>query len=99
MSRIDREKRAVEAMIRLYCNASHQTSREALCKECEELLHYARTRLDRCKFSEQKPSCKKCTVHCYSPAQRERIREVMRFAGPRMILRHPITAIRHLLNR
>jgi hypothetical protein len=29
---------------------------------------------------------------------RERVREVMRFAGPRMLLHHPILAIRHQLD-
>jgi hypothetical protein len=29
---------------------------------------------------------------------REKIRAVMRFSGPRMLLYHPITAIRHFLD-
>jgi hypothetical protein len=29
---------------------------------------------------------------------RDRVKEVMRFSGPRMLLRHPILAIRHLLD-
>ena len=28
---------------------------------------------------------------------REKIRAVMRFSGPRMIFRHPVTAVRHVL--
>lgn len=27
---------------------------------------------------------------------RERIREVMRFSGPRMIFHHPVAAVRHV---
>ena len=69
-----------------------------LCPDCEELLRYAHTRLDRCPFGEKKSSCKKCTVHCYKPAMRERMRTVMRFSGPRMLLYAPWEAIRHLLN-
>ncbi len=42
--------------------------------------------------------CKKCTVHCYKPVMRERMRQTMRFAGPRMIFYSPWAAIRHLLN-
>jgi hypothetical protein len=30
---------------------------------------------------------------------RARIREVMRYAGPRMTLYHPVLAIRHLIGR
>ena len=69
-----------------------------LCPDCEELLRYAHARLDRCPFGEKKSSCKKCTVHCYKPVMRERMRQTMRFAGPRMIFYSPWAAIRHLLN-
>ena len=68
-----------------------------MCPACSELLQYALTRLERCRFSNNKTTCKKCPVHCYSPKMRERIREVMRWAGPRMIIYHPIAAIKHFI--
>ena len=43
------------------------------------------------------PSCRKCPVHCYRADMRERIRTVMRWAGPRMIFHHPLAAARHLI--
>ncbi len=92
---IDREKQTVGMMIRLYCR-KHEGNKE-LCAECAKLLEYAEKRLDRCKFGEQKPTCKRCPIHCYQPRMRERMRQVMRWAGPRMLLYHPITAIRHML--
>ncbi len=95
MTRIEREKHTVELMIRLYCRKK-EGNRE-LCEECRELLAYACKRLDACKFGNEKPACKNCTVHCYRPEMRERIRRVMRYAGPRMMLYHPVAAIRHLL--
>ena len=66
-----------------------------LCPECAALLDYALRRLDSCRFGNGKPSCR--TVHCYRADMRERIRTVMRWAGPRMIFRHPLAATRHLL--
>ena len=69
-----------------------------LLKEDEELLRYAHARLDHCPFGEKKSACKECTVHCYKPVMRERMRQVMRFSGPRMLLYAPWQAIRHLLN-
>ena len=60
------------------------------------LASYSEERLDRCKFGNGKPTCRKCPVHCYKPDMGEMIREVMRFSGPRMIFHHPIAAIRHL---
>jgi hypothetical protein len=53
--------------------------------------------LETCRYGPLKGSCKQCTVHCYAPAQREKIRAVMRYAGPRMLLYHPLEALRHLL--
>ena len=95
-NRIAREKETVELMIRLYCRKKEKNT--VLCPDCEELLRYAHARLDRCPFGEKKSSCKKCTVHCYKPVMRERMRQTMRFAGPRMIFSSPWAAIRHLLN-
>ena len=76
---------------------SSQTATSPLCPECAALLDYALRRLDSCRFGNGKPSCRKCPVHCYRADMRERIRTVMRWAGPRMIFRHPIAATRHLL--
>ena len=76
---------------------SSRTDTSLLCPECAALLDYALRRLDSCRFGDGKPSCRKCPVHCYRADMRERIRTVMRWAGPRMIFRHPIAATRHLL--
>ena len=68
----------------------------APCDE-EWVRSYACRRLETCRYGPLKGSCKQCTVHCYAPAQREKIRAVMRYAGPRMLLYHPLEALRHLL--
>lgn len=93
---IAREKRTVEVMIRLYCRKKEKNP--LLCPDCKELLHYAHNRLDHCVFGEDKGTCKQCSIHCYMPAMRERMREVMRFSGPRMIFYAPWETIRHLLS-
>lgn len=96
MNVIEREKQTVELMVRLYCRRA-EGNRE-LCPDCQALLAYAHARLDRCPFGETKSTCKRCPVHCYKPAMRERMRIVMRYAGPRMLFFHPIAAIRHLVH-
>jgi hypothetical protein len=95
--RIRREQDTIGAMLRIYCRAQHGSS-DDLCGSCEALRRYAERRLDNCPFAEQKPACNRCEVHCYGRARREQVREVMRFAGPRMLLRHPVLALRHLLD-
>ncbi len=95
--RIKREKHTVTAMIRLYCKKQHGT-KDRLCADCQELFDYAMIRLSKCRFTELKPTCGKCPVHCYQPAMRERIVRVMKNAGPRMLRSHPVMAVRHLLD-
>ena len=95
--KMEREKLTVERMARIYCRGKHGCDGE-LCPECQELLAYARKRLDYCRYGEQKPTCGKCPVHCYKPDMKTKILEVMRYAGPRMIFYHPVNAIQHLLN-
>ena len=79
--RIAREKRTVEKMIRFHCERKHKTKRGFLCEDCSELSDYSMHRLDHCQFGEEKPTCRKCTVHCYRPTMREKIREVMGVFG------------------
>lgn len=94
--RLRRERRTVRVMVSLYCRHHHRTP--ALCSDCEELASYADRRLDLCPYGPEKPSCTNCPIHCYRPEPREKMREVMRFAGPRMLTRHPILAVMHLLD-
>ncbi len=69
-----------------------------LCPSCEALRVYARQRLQKCPFQEGKPTCAKCPVHCYKQDTRQEIRAVMRYAGPRMLYRHPKMALWHLFD-
>ena len=84
-------------MIRLYCEAKHG-AKDSLCGECSGLADYAKARLDHCPFGDAKPVCRNCEVHCYKPEMRQRISELMRFAGPRMLTKNPGYALRHLLH-
>lgn len=95
--RMDREWRTIAAMVDCYCQA-HHGSRETLCPECQGLLDYASLRLQRCRFGVEKPTCVQCPVHCYQPERREQVRAVMRYAGPRMLWRHPILSIYHWID-
>lgn len=95
-SKREREKSTVALMIRLYCKKKHGVKSE-LCEECQALHDYAMLRSDKCPFMETKTFCSNCKVHCYKTDMREKIREVMRYSGPRMIFHHPVMAIRHVI--
>jgi Nitrous oxide-stimulated promoter len=85
------------AMVHCYCAGKHHGA-TALCGECEALLSYATGRLNRCRFGAEKPTCANCPVHCYQRQRREQIKAVMRYAGPRMLWKHPVLSLRHWLD-
>lgn len=91
------EYRTIAAMVKIYCRTHHKHVTHTHCEECLSFLEYAHTRLDRCPYGQDKPTCNKCPVHCYKPHMKVKAREIMIFSGPRMLLPHPIMAIRHLL--
>ena len=92
-----RETAVVNLMITLYCHGNHRTKGHKLCPECSSLMHYANARIANCPHMETKTFCSNCKTHCYKPAMREKIRNVMRYSGPRMLFHHPVMAIRHVI--
>jgi hypothetical protein len=94
--RLGREWKTIAAMIQVYCSDHHR--QPGLCPECRQLLDYAGARLERCRFGAEKPTCANCPVHCYQPRRREQVRTVMRYAGPRMLWRHPLLSLNHRLD-
>jgi hypothetical protein len=94
--RLNDDLNTVLTMIKIYCKGNHET--EELCDECFELAEYAKQRVKNCKFGDKKPVCAKCTVHCYKPEMREKIKNVMRYSGPRMY-KHPIMLLKHVKDK
>lgn len=93
----EKEKRTVRFMIGIYCRRKHKTKDDKLCKECQELADYATARVEHCPHMADKTFCSRCETHCYKPEMREKIRQVMRFSGPRMMIYCPKMCIKHKL--
>jgi len=96
-ARIKRERKTIDKMINLYCNINHGTQ-NILCADCQTLKDYAFQRLLNCPFHENKPVCANCSVHCYKQDMREKIKQVMRFSGPKIFFRHPYLSVLHLID-
>ena len=95
-NRLDRERKTIRFMIDIYCKSQH--AGKPLCPDCQALTDYAMNRIDKCRFKADKPTCAKCPIHCYQSKMREKIRKVMRFSGPRMMIYHPILTIWHYID-
>lgn len=94
-SKREKEKSVLELMISIYCRNKHQGKQ--VCPKCKLLLDYAIRRVERCPFMETKTFCSNCKIHCYKEDMREEIRKVMAYAGPWMLVHHPIMAIGHVM--
>ncbi len=97
----EQEKETIKFMIELYCRKLHKSSSPkdgCLCPECQELLEFNYMKIDRCPKMEEKTFCASCNIHCYPKERREQIRQVMKWAGPRMLLYNPRLAIKHIID-
>ena len=97
IGRIENEKRVIKLMIVIYCRKKHKVrDKDGMCEECRELLEYAHFRLSKCPFGNSKSTCGKCKIHCYKPEMRTKVKEVMKFSGPRLIIYNPFELIKHV---
>ena len=100
MPQIEYEKHIVGLMIELYCRRKHNTSKNQLCEECSKLKLFCHIKLQKCPFGDNKGACSDCEIHCYrNTPEREKIREIMRFSGPRMMLYYPKDSLLHIIKR
>ena len=97
MSSIQYEKYTVAKMIQLYCRKRHAAQTGELCQSCASIHDYAMRKLEYCPFGDDKGACKDCAIHCYHKEQRELMRQIMRYSGPRMLLYHPVDFIIHYI--
>lgn len=96
MDHLEREFLTISKMVGIYCKDHH--GNDALCEQCSVFMNYAETRLNKCPFGQDKPTCSNCPVHCYKADYRDQAKVIMRYAGPRMLLRHPVLTIAHYID-
>ncbi len=94
---LKREATLLRAMFARYCQDHHGSGDNNLCNECSELLHYSLTRLACCPYGNDKPTCARCKIHCYRAQEKDTVRTIMRYAGPKMMLLHPLLTLEHLI--
>lgn len=94
---LEKEAEVLTRMVQISCRGQHGEA--VLCPDCAQLLAYGLERLRDCPKGADKGFCSSCTIHCYAPDMGERMRGVMRYAGPRMLVRHPGMALRHAADR
>jgi len=93
--------------VEVYCNGKHDGSEKQafmlpeglgarhMCAGCADFMTYAISKRLKCPLEAEKPSCKKCRIHCYGKAEREKIREIMAYSGRRLMMRGRLDYIWH----
>lgn len=49
-------------------------------------------------FPREEIPCGKCLVYCYQSQMREKVKKVMKYYGPRMLLHYPVLAMHHVVD-
>lgn len=96
--RISRERQTIKSMVEIYCESKHSTN-GCICKDCQEILDYCNLRISKCVFGNKKPACSECPIHCFKPEMKKKIKTIMRFSGPKMVFRHPVYSLYHILDK
>jgi len=93
--KLDREKVTILKMVKIYCDRFHKADGE-LCADCQDLAEYAVECVTRCQYGEDKPACGLCPTNCFREGCYTQIAAIMRYSGPRMLLKHPLLAFSHI---
>jgi hypothetical protein len=99
--------RLIGKIVEVYCAGKHgEAERDplalpevmgvrCLCPECAAFIKYAVTKRLNCPLEAEKPSCKHCRIHCYDGPRREKMREIMAYAGRRLMMRGRLDYVWH----
>lgn len=99
--------RVLGKFVEVYCSGKHRAAEQApvalpagigersLCPECASFLEYAVTKRLKCPLEADKPICKHCRIHCYDRQHREKVREIMSYAGRKLVMKGRLDYLWH----
>ncbi|ACD97152.1 nitrous oxide-stimulated promoter family protein [Trichlorobacter lovleyi] len=101
-----RDIKVIAGFTEVWCAGQQHTSRQQhtllqgmppllLCPDCAAFLDYAAKKRMNCPLDAEKPTCRRCRIHCYAPQQRALVKQIMAWSGKRMILRGRLDYLWH----
>lgn len=94
---VPKERENIRKTFGVYCNANHGTSDGKLCRKCTGLLSTVMLKIQRCPYGIGKPICDACETPCFGEIQTNDFKAIMKSGQKKMLLSHPIMAIKHKL--
>lgn len=101
MKRIDRDRRTLEAIGQIYCSGNHASAAKdsgGMCSSCRDAIEGTLARTASCPNGHDS-NCQDCPIKCQRGDARARIRTIMAYAAPRMMLKHPIMTCEYLYKK
>jgi len=92
------KKKTIKLMIDIYCSGKHGTEDGELCRRCAEMKNYMYKRIELCK--KEKAFCGRCEyhTHCYAGEPGSLVRDLMRYSGPRLMIKKPVAVLKYLVS-
>jgi len=99
--------RLIGKFVEVYCAGRHHGAgptdivlpaglgKRRLCPGCAVFLQYAIRKRLNCPLEAEKPTCKHCRIHCYATLEREKMREIMSYAGRKLMMRGRLDYLWH----
>lgn len=99
--------RLIGKFVEVYCTGKHREAEHTcvalpadlgervVCTECASFLEYAIAKRLKCPLEAEKPTCKHCRIHCYDKLRREKVREIMSYAGRKLMMRGRLDYLWH----
>jgi len=99
--------RLLGKFVEVYCRGKHSEEhkismdlpgdlgKRVICSECSLFLKYAISRRLKCPLEADKPTCKHCKIHCYGKEEREQVRQIMSYAGRRIMMQGRLDYLWH----
>lgn len=94
----EKDRATLNAIARIYCDAHHGEApkdSDGLCSSCCAAVESTMDRVSVCPFGHA-GNCEDCSVKCQRGGDQKRIKEIMKYAAPRMFLRHPLMSLEYL---
>ncbi len=98
MSSTEKDRRTLQAIGRIYCQGNHAERGKdvaGMCSECGAAIEQTLARAEACPHGHE-GNCQDCATPCQRGEAQERIKAIMRYAAPRMLVRHPLMTLEYL---
>lgn len=88
----------MEAIGSIYCCGNHDAAargNDIMCPECREAIEGTLQCAEACPHGHE-GNCQDCDTHCQRGEAQQNIKRIMRYAAPRMAIRHPLMTATYL---